>query len=77
MTIEEFIIDYKDKVIKEFEETKAKGRNIATKKSASIDEMLDNAYEMGASIGKIDFLNDLTKFILKNNFEKMEVKRND
>ena len=71
--IEEFIAKYKNKLQKDFEDIKAKGKKIADKQSPSVDEMLDNSYEMGYCMGEIDMLNDLTMFLIKQTLAKSEM----
>lgn len=75
MTIEEFIVDYRNKLVKKFEEVKTQANKITAKKSPTIEEMLNNSYKMGVVMGKIDVLNDFTNFVLKSNLEKVEVKK--
>lgn len=77
MTIEEYIVSCRNKIMKDYEETQARAKEILNKKELCIEEKLDCTMDMGKCIGKVELLTELTRFLLRLELENMEVKRND
>lgn len=77
MTIEEYIVSCRNKVMKDYKETQIRAKEILNKKELCIEEKLDCTMDMGKCIGKVELLTELTRFLLRLELEKMEVKRND
>lgn len=77
MTIEEYLVSCRNKVMKDYKETQIRAKEILNKKELCIEEKLDCTMDMGKCIGKVELLTELTRFLLRLELEKMEVKNND
>lgn len=77
MTIEEYLVSCRNKVMKDYMETQIRAKEILNKKELCIEEKLDCTMDMGKCIGKVELLTELTRFLLRLELEKMEVKNND
>lgn len=75
MTIEEYLVNCRNKIMKDYKETQARAKEILNKKELCIEEKLDCTMDMGKCIGKVELLTELTRFLLRVELEKMEVKK--
>lgn len=77
MTIEEYIVSCRNRIMKDYKETQIRAKEILNKKELCIEEKLNCTMDMGKCIGKVELLTELTRFLLRLELENMEVKRND